>query len=74
MLEVLAHSNIGKLPKSHAWIEILIGKGIRTEELRPADRPGWDSHSGFRHIRATAPKPVIWDTRFFGARTTRPTD
>ena len=107
MLEVLAHANIGKLPKSHSWIEILIGKGVRIEEVHAPGLPGWDSpdqrasrrfgdrwydegrtailivpslvarperniainqeHSDFRRIRATAPKPVIWDARLFGA-------
>ena len=43
MLEVLAHTNIGKVPKTHSWIEILIGKGIQIEEAHAADIPGWDS-------------------------------
>ena len=43
MLEVLVHANIGKIPKTHAWIEILIRKGIAIEEVRPADLPGWDA-------------------------------
>lgn len=106
MLEVLVHSNIGKLPKTHSWIEILVRKGIRIEEAHPADIPGWDApdqlasrrygdrwydegrtavllvpsivarperniainqeHPDFRRIRATAPKPVVWDARLFG--------
>jgi RES domain-containing protein len=43
MLEVLVHANIGKLPKTHSWIEILIRKGVRIEEVHPADIPGWDA-------------------------------
>jgi RES domain-containing protein len=105
MLEVLVHANIGKIPKTHSWIEILVGKGVRIEEVYPADVPSWDApdqrasrrfgdrwyderrtavllvpsivaraernlainqeHSEFKRIRATAPKPVIWDQRLF---------
>jgi RES domain-containing protein len=105
MLEILVHANIGKLPKTHSWIEILIRKGIRIEEAHAADIPGWDApdqrasrrygdrwyddgrtavlvlpcivagperniainqeHSDFKRLRATAPKPVIWDQRLF---------
>lgn len=105
MLEILAHTNIGKLPKTHSWIEILIGTGVQMEEARAVGIPGWDApdqrasrrfgdkwydegrtavllvpsivarperniainqnHSDFRRIRATAPKPVVWDQRLF---------
>src|SRR5580704_7008427 len=41
MLEILAHANIGQPPKTHVWIEILIGKNVRIEEVRPRDVPGW---------------------------------
>ncbi len=108
MLEILAHGNIGKLPKSHSWIEILIAKGLEIEEVRPADLPRWDAadqrssrgfgdkwyderrtaallvpsivvrlerniainqdHPDFKRIRATPPKPVIWDQRLFGGK------
>jgi RES domain-containing protein len=113
MLEVLVHANIGKLPKTHSWIEILIRKGIRIEEVYPIDIPGWDApdqrasrrygdrwydegrtavlvmpsivarperniainqeHPEFRRIRATAPRPVIWDARLFSVHA-RPRD
>lgn len=112
MLEVLVHANIGKLPRTHSWIEILIRKGIRVEVVQPADIPGWDApdqrasrrygdrwfdegrtvvlvvpsivvrparnlainqdHPDFRRIRATAPKPVIWDARLFRFERTLP--
>ena len=105
MLEGLVHSNIGRLPKTHSWIEILIHKSIRIEEAHLADIPGWDApdqrasrrygdrwydegrtavlfvpslvagterniainqeHPEFKRIRATAPRPVIWDQRLF---------
>jgi RES domain-containing protein len=105
MLEVLVDANIGKLPRTHSWIEILLPKGIRIEEAQSAGIPGWDSqdqrasrrygdrwydqgrtavllvpsivakperniainqeHPDFKRLRATAPKPVIWDQRLF---------
>ena len=105
MLEALVHANIGRLPKTQSWIEILIPKGIRIEEAHAADLPGWDAadqrasrrygdrwyderrtavlvvpsivarpgrniainqeHPEFKRIRATAPRPVIWDQRLF---------
>jgi RES domain-containing protein len=106
MLEALAHANIGRLPKTQVWIEILIGNSVRIEELDGSDLPGWQAsnqrasrnfgdrwyderrtavllvpsivarpehniainqeHPDFTKIRATAPKPVIWDQRLFG--------
>ncbi len=106
MLEMLAHANIPRLPRTHSWIEILIGKNLGIEEVNGADVPGWDAadqnasrlygdrwydagrtavlvvpsvvtrvehnilinqnHSDFGKIRATDPKPVIWDSRSFG--------
>jgi hypothetical protein len=41
MLEGLAHSNIGHIPRSHSWIEILIGKGVKIEELKEGDLHSW---------------------------------
>jgi RES domain-containing protein len=43
MLEVLVHANIGKVPKTHFWIEILIRKGLQIEEVHPPELPGWDA-------------------------------
>jgi len=43
MLEVLAHANIGRIPRSHSWIEILIAKGVKIEELKEGDLRGWDA-------------------------------
>jgi RES domain-containing protein len=94
MLEVLANANIGRMPKHHAWIEILIGEDVSVEEVdqRPRRIFGdkWydekrstvlivpstvvrvernvvinQEHPGFRKLRATAPKPVVWDERLF---------
>jgi RES domain-containing protein len=111
MLEVLVHANIGKPPKTHSWIEILIARGVRIEEMTTALVPGWDApdqrasrrfgdrwydegrtavlvvpslvarperniainqeHPDFKRLRATAPKPVIWDQRLFGSHSKR---
>lgn len=105
MLEVLASANIGRVPKYHAWIEILIGEEVSVEELDARKVRRWDApdqrasrmfgdkwydekrstvlivpstvarlernvvinqeHSGFRTLRASKPKPVIWDERLF---------
>jgi RES domain-containing protein len=43
MLELLVHANIGKLPKTQSWIEIIIRKGIEIEEVRPAEIHGWEA-------------------------------
>jgi RES domain-containing protein len=105
MLEVLANSNIGRVPMHHAWIEILIGEGVSVEEVEGRKVRRWDApdqrasrmfgdewydasrstvlivpstvvrvernvvinqdHPGFRKLRATKPKPVVWDERLF---------
>jgi RES domain-containing protein len=43
MLEALAHANIGRLPKTQVWIEILIGKSVRIEEVVDVEVPNWQS-------------------------------
>jgi RES domain-containing protein len=105
MLEMLANSNIGRVPKHHVWIEILIGEEVSVEELDARKVRRWDApdqrasrmfgdrwydekrstvlivpstvvrvernvvinqdHPGFRKLRATKPKPVVWDERLF---------
>jgi RES domain-containing protein len=105
MLEVLANANIGRVPKHHAWIEILIGDDVSIEEVDARKVSRWDApdqrasrlfgdkwydekrstvlivpstvariernfvisqeHPGFRKLRATGPKPVVWDERLF---------
>jgi RES domain-containing protein len=50
-LEVLVHSKIGKVLKTHSRIERNIA--INQE------------HPDFNRLRTTAPKPVIWDQRLF---------
>jgi len=106
MLEILVRANIGRPPRTHSWIKIVIGKNVGIEELDARDVLGWDSvdlrasrafgdrwydeartavlivpsivarperniainqnHPDFSKIRATTPKPVIWDQRLFG--------
>jgi RES domain-containing protein len=105
MLEALVNSNIGRVPKHHAWIEILIGGEVSLEEVDARRVRRWDApdhrasrtfgdkwydekrstvlivpsvvarrernviinqeHPGFRRLRATKPKPVVWDERLF---------
>lgn len=43
MLEILAHARIGKVPRTHAWVEALIPACVSLEELDPASLPGWQS-------------------------------
>src|SRR5436189_2805602 len=43
MLEILAHTEIGKLPRTHAWISISITAEVSVEQVEPDDLPGWDS-------------------------------
>src|SRR5712692_4759671 len=42
MLEILAHSQIGKLPRTHAWISIPVTE-VSIEQVEPDDLRGWDS-------------------------------
>ena len=43
VLEVLVHSNLGRLPKTHELIEITIPEGIVVETATAAAVPGWDA-------------------------------
>jgi RES domain-containing protein len=46
MLEILAHTGIGELPHTHAWISIDIPSEVSFEQLMPDDLSGWDlNHS-----------------------------
>ena len=105
ILEVLVNANIGRMPKHHAWIEIVIGGEVSVEYADASEIRGWDAadrrasrrfgdqwydeqrstvlivpstvlrvernivikreHTGFRKLRATKPKPVVWDQRLF---------
>lgn len=43
MLEALVHSNLGRLPKTHAVVEITIPDGVAIEVLAADALPGWDA-------------------------------
>jgi RES domain-containing protein len=43
VLEVLAHSNLGRIPKTHALVEITIPEAITVEWLEIADLRGWEA-------------------------------
>jgi RES domain-containing protein len=42
LLEVLVHANLGRVPKTHAVIEIKIPDTIAIESLDGKSLPGWD--------------------------------
>jgi RES domain-containing protein len=43
VLEVLVHANLGRVPRTHAVVEITIPGAIATETVAPGDLPGWDA-------------------------------
>jgi len=43
VLEVLVSTNIGRMPKQHAWIEILIGHAVSVEEVDERRVRRWDA-------------------------------
>jgi RES domain-containing protein len=43
LLEVLVHANLGRLPKTHAVVEIIIPDSIALESVKGSDLPGWDA-------------------------------
>lgn len=43
MLEVLAHANLGRLPKTHVWVEILIPRNIPIQIADASRIQGWDA-------------------------------
>jgi RES domain-containing protein len=43
LLETLVHSNLGRVPKGFAFIEIDIPKEVEIEEITADDLPGWDA-------------------------------
>ena len=45
VLEVLAHSNLGRIPKTHALVEITIPETIAIERIETADLRGWDAEN-----------------------------
>jgi RES domain-containing protein len=46
MLEVLVHARIGKVPKTHVWVEAQVPDGVPAETHTADTLPGgWDRHS-----------------------------
>jgi len=43
ILEVLLHANLGRVPRTHAVVEIAIPDAIAIEINAPKDLPGWDA-------------------------------
>jgi|HubBroStandDraft_1064217.scaffolds.fasta_scaffold29904_3 RES domain-containing protein len=43
VLEVLVHSNLGRVPKTHALVEITIPDEVSVETISAASVPGWDA-------------------------------
>jgi len=109
LLEMLVHTNTGRIPKTHQWIEITCPEKLGVAEVRAAEVANWNSagdfrgtrvhgdkwyeekkalillvpsvvtagvernvlinqtHPEFRHVKATDPKPVDWDSRLFAS-------
>ena len=45
LLEKLAHTNVGLVPSTQSWIEIVVPAGWIVEEVKDHDLPGWDDAS-----------------------------
>jgi RES domain-containing protein len=43
MLEMLVHTRIGKVPRTHSWIEVLIPSDVSVEYLEPDSLPDWNT-------------------------------
>ena len=43
VLEMLVHSNLGRVPRTHAVVEITIPDGIAVQTLSVESLPGWDA-------------------------------
>ena len=46
LLEILVHSNLGRVPKGFASIQIHISANVLIEELHPENLAGWDHADG----------------------------
>ena len=51
LLEILVHSNLGRVPRGFSSIQIRVPADVLIEELNPEDLPDWD-HSGGEASRA----------------------
>lgn len=43
LLEVLAHAGLGRIPQTHAFIQIEIPASVAVESVASEDLPGWDA-------------------------------
>jgi len=43
VLEVLAHTRIGKVPRTHEWVEIAIPPHVSVEDVDPESLKNWDA-------------------------------
>jgi RES domain-containing protein len=43
LLEVLVHANLGRVPRTHAVMEIVIPESVLIETARSEEIPGWDA-------------------------------
>lgn len=43
LLEILVHSNLGRIPKTHAMIQITIPEVIKREAVKPHQLKGWNA-------------------------------
>ena len=43
VLEIFAHTRIGKVPRTHAWVEITIPPHVSMEEADPGILKNWDA-------------------------------
>jgi RES domain-containing protein len=46
LLEILVHSNLDRIPRGFAMIDIEIPEDVQIEEVLPEDLPGWDAADG----------------------------
>lgn len=46
LLEILVHSNLGRVPRGFSSIQIHVPAEVLIEELNPQDLPGWDHPGG----------------------------
>jgi RES domain-containing protein len=44
VLEILVHSSLGRLPRTHALVEIAIPDEVEVETVRAGALPGWDNN------------------------------
>jgi len=79
MLEVLVHTNTGRIPPRHALVEIDIPDRLTVEILDPGAVPGWDAsdelasraygdhwHASQRAAVLAVPSIVTWKTAAHG--------